>query len=131
MGVDLALLVVGRLYDREELAQLWGYRGPAALWRGVITPADQSVIVLFVTEDKAASQTQYKDKLSGRVLRWEGERGHGTDNRILSAGGNGDDVVLFYRPTARASFTYHGRLVLEGFTTRPNHPSEFRFRLLD
>jgi hypothetical protein len=87
---DTSVLELGRLYTRPQLASLWGYESYHAIARGVVTPRDQDVIILFVTREKQASLTQYTDFISGDRLYWEGEKGHGTDDRIALAHENGE-----------------------------------------
>ena len=42
---------VGETYDRPTLAGLWNYRTYNAISRGVVTPADKKLVVLFVSSD--------------------------------------------------------------------------------
>ena len=75
MSLSFARIAVGSIWDRNALAELWGYRSFHALARGVFTPAGDNKIVLFVTEQKQESQTPYTDRLEGgQRLFWEGER---------------------------------------------------------
>jgi len=67
---------LGAKYSRQDLADIWGYKGIQALARGVVTPSEKSVIILFVTENKDGSSGAYTDRLSGDVLEWEGPNDH-------------------------------------------------------
>jgi hypothetical protein len=63
-------LEIGKRYDRQVLARLWGLAGFEAISRGVYTPAGQKLIILFVTREKQDCLTQYRDFLQEeRVLR--------------------------------------------------------------
>ena len=52
---DLSTLKLFGEYDQKTLAALWGYKSYDAIRRGIVTPANSNIIILFVTEDKAAS----------------------------------------------------------------------------
>ena len=119
---------IGYSYDRPALAELWGYKSWAAIGKGVVTPAGQSVIVLFITKDKQETLPQYQDAFDGDVLRMEGEDRHRSDERLINADENGDDVHLFYRERHHAPFTYQGKIVLESFERSNARPSRFVFR---
>lgn len=130
LAFDARELRLGRLYDRPELAKLWGYANYRAIARGVVTPAGSKAIVLFVTRQKQEGLTQYEDFISGDVLHWEGEKGHGTDARIAVAGSTGEEIHLFYRDIHHAPFRYYGLVRLLDFLSRTHAPSIFRFKLL-
>ena len=76
MSVTFENIQIGQIYSRRQLADLWGYAGVQALQRGVVTPRDDNKIILFVTEDKSPSATQYNDRLFGSRLEWEGPNDH-------------------------------------------------------
>jgi putative restriction endonuclease len=130
MAFDPQELELGRLYTRPELASRWGYRGYQAISRGVFTPRGGGFIILFVTRQKQESLTQYQDFLSGDYLHWEGEAGHGTDERIARAHEHGEEVVLFYRDIHHTPFRYHGPLQILQYVPKTSAPSEFVFRLV-
>jgi putative restriction endonuclease len=121
-------LRVGHAYDRPTLAKLWGYKSWSAIGKGVVTPARENVIVLFITKEKQQTLPQYQDTLDGGTLRMEGEDRHRSDERLINAANNGDDVHLFYRERHHAPFTYEGRVVLEDHQRRGEKPSRFVFR---
>jgi hypothetical protein len=123
-------LEVGRLYTRPRLAELWGYESFHAIARGVVTPREENVIVLFVTHRKQRSLTQYDDVISGDQLYWEGEKGHRTDERIARAHENGERIVLFYRDVHHTPFRYYGQVLLTRFRPREDEPSKFEFELV-
>jgi len=126
--MDFSFLVVGAEYDRPTLARLWGYESFNAISRGVVTPRGVSAILLFVTREKQETLTQYEDRIDRDVLFWEGEKGHGSDNRIVEGR---DEVHLFYRDRHHQSFTYKGRVVVRQYHLYSDRPSKFSFNLID
>jgi putative restriction endonuclease len=124
------VLQLGRLYTRPQLARLWGYETFHAIARGVVTPRDAGVIILFVTREKQATLTQYHDFLSGDRLHWEGEMGHGSDGRIARAYETGEEIHLFYRDVHHTPFRYHGQILVTRFFPRTDQPSKFVFALV-
>ncbi|MEZ4422312.1 MAG: HNH endonuclease [Gemmatimonadota bacterium] len=130
MPFTLDVLELGRLYTRPELARLWGYQGFEAISRGVVTPADSATIVLFVTREKQQSLTQYRDFISGDRLYWEGQKRHGTDDRIARAHESGEQIHLFYRDVHHTPFRYYGQLLATRFVRKRDKPSEFTFQLV-
>lgn len=129
MPVSFSTVVRGRQYTRPELAKLWGYKDYHAIARGIITPAGQNMIVLFVTEEKQTMLTQYEDRLDGKTLRMEGETSHQNDDRIANAATNGDTIHLFYRVRHHSPFTYCGTISLTQCQLQANIPSQFVFQL--
>jgi len=97
----------------------------------VFTPAEQKLIVLFVSEEKPSDFTQYRDGLDGSRLRWEGERGHANDQRIVDADASHDVIHVFHRKEHRHPFTYLGVAALTGHRLLSDQPSEFQFQLLN
>ena len=122
-------LSVGASYDRPMLARIWGHAGHQAFSRGVFTPVNTNLIFLFVTREKQSCLTQYQDFLDGDLLFWEGESGHGSDQRIADASVNGDEIHLFYRVRHHTPFTYHGKAVLASNSSHANRPTEFVFKV--
>ncbi len=129
MPVDLAGIQLGRKYTRPQLADMWGYGGYQAIAKGVVTPANSGLILLFVTREKQEALTQYDDFISGDYLHWEGEKKHGADERIAEAHRTGEEVHLFYRDIHHSPFQYRGRVELIHYSKRDDKPSEFKFRL--
>lgn len=129
MPVNFENIVVGNTYDRPFLAELWGYSGFQAISRGVVTPANSNFIVLFVTEEKQESLTQYNDFLESGRLHWEGEQKHGSDRRIVEANFGPDQIHLFHRKRHHSSLVYLGRIYLEQHNLRGDAPSQFIFYL--
>ena len=129
MPVFFRDIKIGQTYTRLDLAKLWGYKGHEAISRGVITPRDTSLIILFVTKLKQESLTQYKDFIDGGYLVWEGELKHGSDSRIINARQSGDHIHLFYRDIHHTPFTYMGEITLLDAQQKQSKPSEFIFAL--
>lgn len=130
MPLDFSGIRLGERYDRPALARIWGYQGYEAISRGVVTPKGSSQIVLFVTRIKQATFTQYKDYISGDLLLWEGETGHGSDDRIASAKDRGETIHLFFREIHHSPFEYKGEVELLPRDPGPPEPNQFVFRLL-
>jgi len=123
------VLVLNKSYTRPELARLWGLGGIQGINRGVYTPAKQRVIFLFVTRIKQSCLTQYNDYLEEDLLFWEGENGHGSDERIAAASSKGEEIHLFYRERHHSAFIYHGKVILAHWQKRNDAPSEFVFKV--
>jgi 5-methylcytosine-specific restriction enzyme A len=126
-NITFERLVRGEVYHRPELASLWGYQSWNAISRGVITPAGQNVVMLFVTKEKQQTLTQYQDHFEGDQLHWEGETNHGNDSRLVDAESVGDEIQLFYRHRHHSPFTYYGQIHLFSHDLRATEPSRFVF----
>ncbi len=74
--------------------------------------------------------TPYNNFLNDDLLFWEGEKGHGTDDRIATASRTGEEMHLFYRDHRLTSFTYHGKILMVRFNRFADRPSEFVFNVL-
>ena len=120
-------LQVGQLYERPYLAQLWDCKSHAAISRGIVTPANQKIIVLFVTKEKQRDYTQYKDDFTGTVLQMEGETSGRTDARLLASSSSSDEIHLFYRPRHHQPFRYCGPVRLLRHETRVDGSTHFEF----
>jgi len=130
MSVSFAKVRKGATYSRNTLAELWGYSSFHAIARGVITPRNDNKIILFVTAEKQASAEQYKDRLSGNVLEWEGPTDHFAEDRMADATSLAQEIHLFHRELHHTDFTYCGRLRVLSHLRRLSKPSHFRFQLL-
>jgi hypothetical protein len=126
--VDFSNLIVGREYDRPQLAELWGYETYNAISRGVVSPKGQALLIFFITKEKQESLTQYIDHIDNDMLFWEGEKGHGNDKRIVS---QKDEIRVFHRDRHHQDFTYKGKALLEKYRLYSDRPSCFSFRLVD
>jgi hypothetical protein len=129
MAVTFENLHIGQLYSRPTLAYLWGYKGYQALARGVVTPRDSNIIILFVTEEKQAFQEQYADKLMGHILQWEGPTDHFAEDRMANAQENGDEIHVFHRKRHHSDFKYLGCATVLTLERGINRPSSFKFKL--
>lgn len=129
MPVNFKSLEFGQSYERDFLAELWGYKSRKAIERGVVTPIGTKLIILFVTKIKREDLTQYNDYIDGSRLFWEGEKGHVADRRIVSAKNNVDEIHLFYRETQRTPFVYFGKVTLLEYQLKTNTPSEYVFKI--
>jgi putative restriction endonuclease len=127
-NVSFDQLRLNASYSREHLSELWGYRGFQALCRGVVTPASQRCIVLFVTRDKQSSARQYEDRLEGEHLYWEGPADHWGEERIVNSQHQGDEIHLFYRDRHHSDFKYLGEVLFEKISPSLEAPSKFVFR---
>ena len=128
--LDLSGIQIGRKYDRPWLAATWGFAGHEAISKGVFCPKGGGQIILFVTWIKQKSLEQYNDYISGEFLFWEGETGHGNDQRIINAKGSGEAIHLFFREIHHSPFEYKGMVELVSYDVLTNTPSTFVFRLL-
>lgn len=127
--LDFSNIEIGKRYDRPWLATQWGFRGYEAISRGVFCPRGGGQIILFVTRIKQDSLEQYNDYISGEYLFWEGEKGHGNDQRIADSVRSGEEIHLFYREIHHSPFEYKGLINVAGVGTVPGRPTKFVFRL--
>ena len=127
MTVSFNDLVPGGLYNRPDLAALWGYAGYEAIARGAVTPSGTPFIILFITKDKQSFLPQYKDQLHKDRLAIEGENNHSADARIVAARRRGDQIHLFYRGRHHRPFEYKGEIYLVSAELRTDGPSQFEF----
>lgn len=124
-------LEIGKGYERKVLAKLWGLKGFQAIGRGVFTPQNTGKIFLFVTREREGWMTPYNNFLDGDLLFWDGEKGHGSDERILNASKNGEEVHVFYRDRRLTPFGYYGRSLAIRCEQSAGRPSQFVFKLLE
>ena len=128
ININFEELKINHEYDRPYLAKLWGYDGHAGISKGVITPAsNKKIIILFVTKEKQSTLTQYNDYIEGSLLHWEGEKQHGSDQRIASSKETNSKIYLFYRSIHHSPFIFYGEILLKDFAHKYDKPSEFTF----
>jgi putative restriction endonuclease len=128
IAISFDKLQISHEYDRPYLAKLWGFNGYAGISRGVITPAsNKKIIILFVTKEKQDTFTQYNDYIDGGLLYWEGEKKHGSDQKIASSKTTSTSVYLFYRSIHHSPFIYYGKILLKSYLQKYEKPSEFTF----
>jgi putative restriction endonuclease len=131
MAVSFDSIVVGDLYTRPELADIWGYAGPQVIYRGLFTPARDNKIILFITRERRVEDEQYENKLVADVLTMDGPNGHSSEDRMLHAARIGDEVHLFYRDLHSDPFCYYGQIDLIDSKIYSDKPSRFSYRLRD
>ena len=106
-----AQLHLGVVYSRAQLAQIFSI-SDATLKNGVFQPKGTRSVWLFVTEEKTADRTQYRDRLVGGTLYWQGQTQGRTDSLIIEHQNRGLEILLFYRlhklQYAQAGFRYEG-----------------------
>lgn len=129
MKVTFDAIRVGSTYSRTDLARMWDYAGIEPLARGVVTPRDDSKIILFVTREKQDGYEQYRDALIGDMLEWEGPTDHFAEDRIINAEQLGEAIHLFYRERHHSDFVYCGLLDVVTCQRRTDRPSTFVFRI--
>lgn len=128
--VNFDNIITGSEWTQKQLADEWGYKSYDAIRRGIVTPSQENIIILFVTENKVKEAVQYKDRLDGDVLYMAGQEKHGTDNRLLNNLNGGEDQIhLFYREEHHTPFVYYGRCCLISAKINVDRPSEFQFLL--
>src|SRR5829696_6157603 len=127
--LDFSNIEIGKKYERPWLANEWGFRGYEAISRGVFCPRGGGQIILFVTRIKQDSLEQYNDYISGEYLFWEGEKGHGNDQRIADSTKSGEEIHLFYREIHHSAFEYKGLVIVTSIGFVPNRPTKFVFHL--
>lgn len=125
MPVSFSQLHRGSSYSRPELADMWGYESYHALARGVVTPRDDNKIILFVTRDKPDYIEQYRDRLEGNTLYWEGPTDHFAEERMVTATDRGDEIHVFYRDRHHSDFTYEGSFHVVDSDRFVDRPSRF------
>jgi len=128
--LNFSEIQIGKKYDRPWLATEWGFRGYEAISRGVFCPRGGGQIILFVTRIKQESLEQYNDYISGEYLFWEGEKGHGSDQRITNSTQSGEEIHLFYREIHHSPFEYKGLVSVAGGGVVPGRPAKFIFHLV-
>jgi hypothetical protein len=126
--INFDTLIIGNKYSRPTLANLWGYKSFNAISRGVFSPKGMDILIFFITKEKQETLTQYEDHIDADILFWEGEKGHGSDKRIIEGK---DQIFIFYREIHHTDFIYEGRAILRSFQLYTNRPSKFSFNLID
>ena len=139
VSVSFEKIVIGQKYTRAQLCPLWGYKSEEAIKRGVLTPANSRFIILFITIEKDKKtessgftpEVPYEDSLEGDILLIDGQEKHGTDERIINAATDKDEIHLFLRDRGRQPFTYYGEISLIDYELFSDRPSRFRFKVSD
>jgi len=112
-------LTTGQIYTRDKLREMFDITD-ATSNNGVFRPSGYRSVWLFVTRDKAADRPQLHDDLDGDVLTWTGQPAGRTDKLVSDHLDNGEEVLLFYRQTARTfpsgGFRYEGPFLYRSHT---------------
>jgi hypothetical protein len=93
---DKHQLEVCQVYTRAQLKQIYSIKD-ATINNGVFPFTGRREIWLFVTEQKSADRVQYKDRLIGDELHWQGQSRSGTDQKVIKHKENANDILVFYR----------------------------------
>lgn len=129
MVVSFDSIEIGRKYTRPELAELWHCQGYQAISRGLVTPRNDTKIILFITEERRSGDTEYTNRLAESLLVIDGPKDHFAENRVLNSAKSGDEVHLFFRKLHRDAFTYFGQVKFASAEVHSSKPSRFVFRL--
>lgn len=134
MGIQTSEhLVAGVLYSRKDLQKQFGITD-ATIRTGVFRPAGHDSVWLFITEDKPADRTQYRDLLDGDDLWWEGQLSGRTDSLVVNHTEDGRELLVFYRHSKEEydeyAFRYEGRFrYVSHEPGDPAHQKPSRFHL--
>jgi hypothetical protein len=119
-------LTIGGLYSRKKLADTFNITD-MTINTGIFRPIGHESIWLFVTERKPLDRTQYKDRLLGDTLDWDGQTAGRKDNFIIRHEGYGLELLLFYRKHKEEhpgyAFKYEGKFKYKSHSG--HHPSHF------
>ncbi len=104
-------LLIGEIYSRHVLRQKFDITD-ANLNNGVFIPKGHDSVWLFITEEKSADATQYRDKLDVDTLNWDGQTSGRTDKYVIEHHERGLELLVFYRKSKHEfedySFRYEG-----------------------
>lgn len=127
-------LVIGNLYGRERLRSLFDITD-AALYNGIFMPKGYESIWIFLTGEKQADRTRYRDYIDGEYVYFDGQLTGKTDRLIIQSKADGNELLLFYRPSkyaygrdAGAAFRYYGPI--EYVTHEGSRPTRFTARFV-
>jgi len=114
-----------KIYTREDLKQQFSITD-ATINTGIFQPNGHKSIWLFVTETKSIDMTQYKDKLVGDTLYWDGQTSGRKDQLIINHKEQGLELLVFYRKSKQefpgAGFEYLGAFEYDSHTEgSPSH----------
>lgn len=123
-------LVVGERYDRPFLVRLLGYKTFHAISRGIVTPANSKIVILFITKENQDVLPDYSNYIENNLVHMDGETNHFHDRRILYAEENNEKIYLFYRERHHSSFVFYGEVELIKYEINKTVPSKFIFRFM-
>ena len=103
-----------KIYTRNDLRGLFNITD-ATLNTGVFQHKKTSSVWLFVTQEKTADRTPYRDQLKGDLLYWQGQMSGRTDAQIIDHSAHGLELLVFFRKKKYehpgAGFRYLGPFV--------------------
>jgi putative restriction endonuclease len=106
-----SVLTVDNIYTRDDLRAQFDITD-ATLNTGVFRPKGTSSVWLFVTEEKTSDRTQYRDRIEGDALYWQGQSSGRTDKFVIDHESQGLELLVFFRKRKyehpRAGFRYLG-----------------------
>ena len=122
-------LSVGSLYSRNELRDQFDITD-ATINTGIFQPQGHDSVWLFVTEEKTADRTQYKDRLVGDDLYFEGQLRGRTDPLIRDHMERGVELLLFHRQKKDEHPNYAFRFegVFRYLSEKGSEPTKFHLR---
>ena len=107
-------LVLDQLYTRQDLIERFGITD-ATVNNGIFHPKGTLSVWLFVTEEKTADRTQYRDRLDGDLLHMQGQQKGRTDALLTNHQARGLELLVFFRRSRYehpgAGFRYLGPFV--------------------
>ena len=89
-------LTLEKIYTRDDLRNLFSITD-ATLNTGIFRPKGTSSVWLFITEEKTADRTPYRDQLQGDVLYWQGQISSRKDPLIINHQTRGLELLVFFR----------------------------------
>lgn len=89
-------LSLEQIYTRDDLRGIFSITD-ATLNTGVFRPKDTSSVWLFITEEKTSDRTQYRDRLEGETLYWQGQTSGRTDALIIEHQPRDLELLVFFR----------------------------------
>lgn len=89
-------LTLEKIYTRDDLRNLFSITD-ATLNTGIFSPKGTSSVWLFITEEKTADRTPYRDQLQGDVLYWQGQISSRKDPLIINHQTRGRELLVFFR----------------------------------
>ena len=119
-------LTLEKIYTRDELRNLFSITD-ATLNTGIFGPKGTSSVWLFITEEKTADRTPYRDQLQGDLLYWQGQMSSLKDALIINHQTRGMELLVFFRKKKSEypgfGFRYLGPFVYSSHTG--NKPTNF------
>jgi hypothetical protein len=90
---------------------------------------------IFLTGEKQADRTPYRDRIEGEYVYFDGQMNGKTDRLIIESRAVGNELLLFYRPSkyaygrgAGAAFRYYGPI--EYLSHEGSRPTRFKARFV-